>query len=68
MTPEAVIDEYACSAHGDCADVAPAVFVVEDVARVVAAAPVDVLLEAARACPSVAISVVDRDSGEQLYP
>jgi ferredoxin len=68
MTPVAVIDEYACTAHGDCADVAPDVFVVEDVARVVAAAPADVLTKAARACPSVAISVVDSDTGERLYP
>jgi ferredoxin len=30
--------------------------------------PPDVLVRAAEACPSVAISVIDADSGEQLYP
>jgi ferredoxin len=68
MTAIAIIDEYACSAHGDCADVAPNVFVVDDVARVVGTGPQELLLEAARACPSVAIAVVDGDTGEQLYP
>ena len=62
------IDSDACLAHGDCAVVAPDVFVVDDVARVVAGAPDDVLLAAAQACPSVAISIVDEDTGEQLYP
>ena len=42
------IDGDACLAHGDCAVVAPDVFAVDDVARVVGTAPDDVLIAAAR--------------------
>ena len=70
MTVTARIDERACAAHGDCLDVAPQAFALseDDVAMVVGAAPPDTLVRAAEACPSVAISVIDADSGEQLYP
>jgi ferredoxin len=62
------IDESACAAHGDCLDVAPGVFELEEVAIVVGGGPPDVILAAARACPSAAISVIDADTGEQVYP
>ncbi len=70
MTATARIDERACAAHGDCLDVAPQAFALsdDDVAMVVGAAPPDTLIRAAEACPSVAITVIDDDSGEQLYP
>ena len=70
MNPIARIDERACAAHGDCLDVAPEAFALsdDDVAMVVGPAPADTLVRAAEACPSVAISVLDADSGEQLYP
>ena len=70
MTPMARIDERACAAHGDCLDVAPDAFALsdDDVAIVIGAAAADVLVRAAEACPSVAISVIDDDTGEQLYP
>jgi ferredoxin len=70
MTAIARIDERACAAHGDCLDVAPQAFALsdDDVAMVVGAAPPDTLVRAAEACPSVAITVIDDDSGEQLYP
>jgi ferredoxin len=61
------IDEYACAGHGDCAVVAPDVFDVQDIAVVIGTGPDDVIMEAARACPSTAIAVYD-DSGAQLYP
>ena len=64
----AKVDELECAAHGDCALVAPGVFEVDDVARVVGDAPREVLVEAAEACPSGAITVLDADTGEQLYP
>ena len=63
-----VIEEAACAAHGDCVDVAPGVFELEDVAVVVGQGPGEKILEAARACPSSAISVIDADSGRQIYP
>ena len=70
MTPIARIDERACAAHTDCLDVAPQAFALsdDDVAVVIGSAPADVLVRAAESCPSVAISVVDDETGEQLYP
>jgi ferredoxin len=64
------IDERACAAHGDCLEIAPQAFALsdDDVAIAIGTAPADLLVEAAEACPSVAISVVDADSGDQLYP
>lgn len=64
----AKVDELACSAHGDCALVAPSVFEVDDIARVIGNGPQELLIEAAEACPSAAISVVDSETGDQLYP
>ncbi len=63
------IDANACTAHGDCADIAPEVFALDDdVATVIGTGPDDLILEAARACPSVAIVVTDDATGEQIYP
>lgn len=63
-----VIDESACLAHGDCAEMAPHVFRVDDVAEVVGAGDVELLQQVAEACPAGAISLVDGDTNEQLYP
>ena len=68
MAYVARVDEFSCSAHGDCAAVAPEVFRIDDIAEVVGSAPVDVLVKAAEACPAMAITVVDEDTGEQVYP
>jgi ferredoxin len=65
LTPR--VDELACAGHGDCAVVAPDVFEIEDIAIVVGTGPDDVIMEAARACPSTAIAVYD-ESGTQVYP
>ena len=63
-----VIDPLACSAHGDCAVVAPDVFRVDDTAVVVGDGPPDLVMRAAEACPAVAIAVFDDATGEQAYP
>lgn len=68
MTYVPVIDTNACSAHGDCEDIAPEIFRLEDVAVVVADGPYELMMAAAQACPSAAIRIVDRDTGEQHYP
>lgn len=68
MTLVPVIDEMACVAHGDCAVEAPEVFRLEDVAVVVGSGASDVVLAAARGCPAAAISIVDKATGEQLFP
>jgi ferredoxin len=62
------IDESACAAHGDCVDMAPEVFELDDVARVVGTGPDELLMAVAEACPSAAILVVDRRTDEQIYP
>lgn len=69
MTLLPVIDEYACSAHGDCVEEAPETFSLDDdIASVIGTGPDDRILQAAKACPAAAITVVDRDTGEQVYP
>ena len=69
MTLLPTVDEYACALHGDCADVAPEIFSLDgDVAEVVATGPDDTIVAAAKACPSTAITVVDQETGRQVYP
>ena len=68
MTHIPYVDEFACAAHGDCESIAPGVFSVEDMAVVVGSAPDELMVEAARACPSAAIRLVDTDTGGQVYP
>jgi ferredoxin len=67
MTYIAHIDESACSAHGDCEAIAPEVFRVDDVAEVIGTGPDELMLEAARICPTVAIRITD-ETGTQVYP
>ncbi len=62
------IDPSACSAHGDCVAIAPEVFSLGDVAEVIGSGPDDLILEAARSCPSLAISVVDSATGDVVFP
>lgn len=68
MTLEAVIDAGACSAHGDCEEVAPEIFRPDDIAAVIGTGPGELRLAAARACPSSAIPIVERETGETVYP
>jgi ferredoxin len=62
------IDESACAAHGDCVDLAPEVFELDDVARVIGTGPDELLLAAAESCPSTAIRILDPQSAQQIYP
>jgi len=68
MSYVAVVDPDECSAHGDCVEVAPEVFRLDEVAVVIGTGPYDLILEAAEACPAVAISIVDETSGETAFP
>jgi ferredoxin len=63
-----VVDADECSAHGDCVEVAPEVFRLDDVAVVIGSGPYELILEAAEACPAVAISIVDEATGETVFP
>lgn len=62
------IDEGACAAHGDCVELAPEVFELDDVAHVIGSGPDELLLAAAEGCPSSAIRILDSRSAEQVYP
>jgi len=62
------IDREACLAYGDCAELAPEAFEVDEVAHLVGSAPLGKLIDAARACPSEAITLIDAETGEQLAP
>lgn len=63
-----VIDEGSCIAHAECEEVAPDVFHVDDVATVVGTAPLQTLTTVAEACPTSAITLIDDETGEQIYP
>jgi len=62
------VDPNECSTHGDCVDIAPEVFQLDDTAVVIGAGPDDLIFEAAEACPAVAISVVDSETGQTVFP
>jgi ferredoxin len=68
MTYLIEIDEAACAAHGDCVDLAPEVFELDDVVRVIGTGPDELLLAAAEACPSTAIRIIEPETRDQLYP
>ena len=69
MTYIPLVDPDECSAHGDCVEIAPEVFRLDgDVAAVIGTGPFEKILEAAEACPAVAISVVDDGTGETVFP
>lgn len=68
MTYVPVVDPDECSAHGDCIEIAPQVFRLDDTAVVIGTGPDDLIMEAAEACPAVAISIVDQESGETVFP
>ena len=69
MTYVPSVDPDECSAHGDCVEIAPEVFRLDgDVATVIGPGPFEKVLEAAEACPAVAISVIDDQTGETVFP
>jgi hypothetical protein len=49
-------------------EIAPQVFRLDDTAVVIGDGPFELVLEAAEACPAVAISVVDSETGEAVFP
>jgi ferredoxin len=62
------VDPNECSAHGDCVEIAPRVFRLDGTAIVIASGPRELVLEAAEACPAVAISIVNSETGESVFP
>jgi ferredoxin len=68
MTYNVIIDEAACIAQGDCQETAPESFTVTDAARFTGAGDDDRVLDAAAACPTSAITIIDADTDRQLFP
>jgi ferredoxin len=68
MTLVALIDPNACIAHGECEEIAPEIFHVEDVAVVIGTGPDELMAAAASQCPTSAIRIVERETGQQRYP
>lgn len=64
----ASVDAGGCIAQGDCVEIAPEVFRLDDTSVVIGSGSEELLLEAAEACPTSAISVVDAETGEPIYP
>lgn len=62
------IDQGACIAQGDCVELAPQAFRLDDRATVIGTGPDELLLQAAENCPVEAIALVDADTGEPVYP
>lgn len=68
MTYLPTIDESACSAHGDCVAIAPSVFALEETAVVIGRGTDEEILAAAEACPALAITVTNAETGEVVFP
>ena len=68
MSYIATVDPGGCIAQGDCIDIAPEVFRLEDTAIVIGTGPDDLILDAAAGCPTGAITVVDSETGETVFP
>ncbi|HEY6417925.1 MAG TPA: ferredoxin [Candidatus Binataceae bacterium] len=66
------VNKAKCISSEDCVETAPAVFQLDadGKSEVINAtgAPDAVILSAARSCPVKAITVVDEDTGTQLFP
>jgi ferredoxin len=62
------IDKHECLAYGDCAELAPEAFEVRETAELVGRAPLRKLVDAARACPAGAITLIDAETGEPVAP
>lgn len=67
-----VVDRERCVGFGTCVDVAPGIFRFDGEGKAVAPMtgefPPQRLLDAAKACPALAILVVDADNGAAVYP
>ncbi len=71
-----IVDPSLCMAFGSCETLAPKVFVVEQnkilnpkaIVRSETGADFDMILAAAQTCPTKAIKIMDRYTGEQIFP
>jgi ferredoxin len=72
MKLKTTVNKAKCIASEDCTQTAPGVFQLDDEGKAEVynptGAPDNVILAAARGCPAKAITVVDEESGAQLWP
>ena len=66
------VNKTRCIASGDCVEIAPGVFQLDsdeksEVYNQTGAAD-EVIIAAARACPARAITVINEDTSEQIFP
>lgn len=66
------VNKAKCIASEDCLETAPGVFQLDDEGKSEVynqtGAPDGVIIAAARACPAKAITVIDEETGAQLFP
>jgi len=71
-----IVEPSLCLAFGSCETLAPKVFIVEKnrqinpkaVVKSETGADFETILDAAKTCPTKAIIIIDRNSGERIYP
>ena len=72
MALKITVNKTRCISSGDCVETAPAVFQLDDNEKSdvlnATGAPDATIIAAARSCPVKAITVVNEDTGEQLFP
>jgi ferredoxin len=72
MSLKITVNKTRCISSGDCVETAPAVFQLDadEKSNVInpTGAPDATILAAARSCPVKAITVVNEETGEQLFP
>ena len=69
---QVTVDHDVCVGNAMCPHIAPKVFALNDDRQSQVIDPdgdtSDVILEAAEACPVSAITVIDAETGEQMFP
>ena len=67
-----IVDEEECIGDGACESEAPETFEMNDDSKAVVKNPVgddfEAIMEAAKACPTECIKIIDGDTNKQLFP
>ena len=72
MRLKIIVDRDLCIGAAKCVDAAPKVFRLDEKRKAVVIDPLgndsDAIQEAAESCPTQAITLVDEETGKQLFP
>jgi ferredoxin len=72
MALKITVNKPKCIGSGDCVETTPAVFQLDDAGKSEVVnekgAPDGAIISAARSCPVKAITIVNEETGEQLFP